>query len=60
MSLPQLLSAQAESIVHSLVQTDYQYAENIGVNAGVYDCDCNGFVGFVLSGVAPSHYALLK
>jgi hypothetical protein len=51
------LASRAEFIVNNLTQTDYQYTENIDVGAGVYDCDCNSFVGFVLQQVAPEHYA---
>lgn len=46
--LPQQLAARAESIVDTLKQTDYQHHDNIDIAKGIYDCDCNGFVGFVL------------
>jgi hypothetical protein len=59
MTLPQQIASKAESIVNSLVQTDYQHTELIDPNAGIYDCDCNGFVGFVLDNVAPAHYRLI-
>lgn len=49
----------ANFIVNNLVQTDYQYAEIIDSEAGVFDRDCNGFVGFVLQRLAPAHYDLL-
>jgi hypothetical protein len=58
-SLSQQVAWQAESIVNNLRQTDYQFNENIDVDRGVYDCDCNGFVGFVLERVAPDHYAMI-
>jgi hypothetical protein len=51
------LATRAEFIVNNLQQTDYQYPEHIDVSTGVYDCDCNSFVGFVLQHVAPEHYA---
>ena len=57
--LPAQLAAQAELIVNTLKQTVYQYAENIDPANGVYDCDCNSFVGFVLEGLAPAHYNLI-
>ena len=57
--LPRQLASQAESIVNNLEQTDYQHRESIDVDNGIYDCDCNGFVGFVLKGVAPEHYAMV-
>jgi hypothetical protein len=64
MSIPQLslleqVAWQAEFIVNNLRQTDYQHIEHIDVDRGVYDCDCNGFVGFVLERAAPGHYALI-
>jgi hypothetical protein len=59
MTLPQQISSTAKSIVNSLVQTDYQHIEHIDPVAGIYDCDCNGFVGFVLDTVAPAHYHLI-
>jgi hypothetical protein len=57
--LPQQIAAQAELIVNNLEQTDYQYTEQIDVDQGIYDCDCNGFVGLVLQRTAPDHYALV-
>ena len=57
MSLPQEIAGKAEEIVNSLTQTDYQHKDNIDPGSGVYDCDCNGFVGFVLQNTAPHHLA---
>jgi hypothetical protein len=59
MTLPQDIAAKAESIVNTLTQTDYQHVDNIDPDAGVYDCDCNGFVSYVLSITAPRQYALV-
>jgi hypothetical protein len=59
MTLLEQIAAKAEFIVNNLKQTDYQHTENIDVTAGIYDCDCNGFVGFVLDSVAPVHYQLI-
>jgi hypothetical protein len=56
MTLPQDIAALAESIVNTLTQTDYQHVDNIDPASGVYDCDCNGFVGYLLNTVAPQHY----
>jgi hypothetical protein len=53
------LASQGELIVNNLQQTDYQITEYIDAQNGVYDCDCNGFVGFVLEGFAPNHYNLI-
>ncbi|MGA7410220.1 MAG: hypothetical protein WBW33_07025 [Bryobacteraceae bacterium] len=52
LSLPQQLASQAEFIVNNLQQTDYQHTENIDEDRGVYDCDCNGFVSFVMERAA--------
>jgi len=59
LSFPQQVAQQAEAIVNNLRQTSYQFVENIDVDRGVYDCDCNGFVGFVLECAAPGHYAMI-
>jgi hypothetical protein len=53
------LASQAECIVNDLEQTDYQHKDNIDVDSGIYDCDCDGFVAFVLKNVAPDHYAMI-
>jgi hypothetical protein len=60
MTLPEQIAAKGESIVNTLTQTDYQHTDNIDPATGVYDCDCNGFVGFVLSGVAPRNFVLIR
>jgi hypothetical protein len=54
------IASQAEFVVDNLQQTDYQHTDNIDVDNGVYDCDCNGFVGFVLKNVAPSMHWFQK
>jgi hypothetical protein len=59
MTLPQDIAAMAESIVNTLTETVYQPVDNIVPSTGVYDCDCNGFVGYVLRNVVPQHYALV-
>ena len=56
MILRHRLAARAEEIVGGLTQTDYQHVDNIDPGAGVYDCDCSGFVGLVLSHVAEACY----
>ncbi len=58
-SLPEQLAFQAEFIVDNLQQTSYTHTENIDVDSGIYDCDCSEFVGFVLEGAAPEHYATI-
>jgi len=59
LSLPGQVAWQAEFIVNNLQQTDYQFSEKIDVDRGIYDCDCNGFVGFVLERFAPDHYLMI-
>jgi hypothetical protein len=59
LSLSEQTASQAEFIVNNLQQTDYQHIENIDVDRGVYACDCNGFVSFVLERAAPDHYAMI-
>jgi hypothetical protein len=54
--LPAQLASMAEKIVNTLSHTDYQFVENIHPAEGVYDCDCNSFVGYVLESLAPAHY----
>jgi hypothetical protein len=53
------MASQAEFIVANLQQTDYQHIEEIDVDRGVYKCDCNGFVSFVMERAAPDHYAMI-
>lgn len=53
------LASQAEFFVNNLAQTDYQYNEHIVAGEGIWDCDCNSFVGFVLQSLAPEHYAMI-
>lgn len=57
--LPEQLASKAENIVNTLTQTDYQSHEKIDTTLGIYDCDCNGFVGFVLDAVAPEHFKMI-
>jgi hypothetical protein len=59
LSLPEQLASQAEFVANNLQQTDYQHTDNIDVDRGVYDCDCNGFVSFVMERAAPDHYAMI-
>jgi hypothetical protein len=59
MSLPEQIAAQAEFIVNNVQQTDYQHVDNIDADLGIYDCDCNGFVSFVMERAAPRHYAMI-
>jgi hypothetical protein len=57
--LSEQLAAQAEFIVNNFDQSDYQHDLNIDVDDGIYDCDCSGFVSFVLWGVSLKHYGLV-
>jgi hypothetical protein len=59
LSLSEQTAVQAEFIVNNLQHTVYQHVSNIDVDRGVYDCDCNGFLSFVLERSAPDHYAMI-
>ena len=59
MTLPEQVAALAESIVNTLTRIHYQHHDNIDPATGVYYCDCNGFVGFVLPAAAPQHFKLI-
>jgi hypothetical protein len=59
MAISEQIGAKSELIVNTLVRTAYKYDENIDPAAGVYECDCNGFVGYVLSVVASVEAALI-
>jgi hypothetical protein len=59
LSIPEQVASQAEFIVDNLQTTKYQHHENIDVDRGVYECDCNGFVSFVMMRAAPDHYAMI-
>ena len=59
LSLSQQTAWQAEFIVNNVLTTDYQHVDDIDVDRGAYECDCNGFVGFVLERAAPEHYEMI-
>jgi hypothetical protein len=59
MTLPQDVAALAESIVNTLTHTDYQHVDKIDPASGVYVCDCNGFVAYVLKSAAPKNLAAI-
>jgi hypothetical protein len=58
-TLPEQVASQAQFLVNNLQHTDYTFIENIEVDRGIYDCDCNGFVGFVLERAAPDQYLMV-
>ena len=47
---------RAECVVEDVEHTNYQHKSYIDEATGTYDVDCNGFVAYVLQGVAPEHY----
>jgi hypothetical protein len=59
LSLAEQVAWQAEFIVNNVQQTDYQHKDNIDVDRGIYDCDCSGFVSYVLQRAAPGHYEMI-
>ena len=46
---------EARHIIDTALQTDYQHNINIIADEGIYDCDCSGFLEYILSRVAPTH-----
>lgn len=58
-SLGEPIGTEAEHIVHSLKHTHYQHNEEIHPSTGTYDCDCSGFVSYVLKRVAPEHLQVI-
>jgi hypothetical protein len=60
MTLPEQIAELAQSIVNTLTHTKYQHQDKFDQATGVCDCDCNGFVGFVLPAVAPGHFASIQ
>jgi hypothetical protein len=59
LSLPYQAAFQAEFVVNNLQQTDYQHTDNIDIDRGRYDCDCNGFAAFILRRSAPDHFKMI-
>jgi hypothetical protein len=59
MTEPSQIASNANLIVEPLKQTHYQQVEIIDVGKGIYNRDCNGFVGFVLQGVALANCDLI-
>ena len=53
------LAVEAERIVKDVRHTHYQHNAVINPKAGTIDCDCSGFVSYVLEVVAPEHLALV-
>lgn len=61
MSLGDNIAAGAQSILDTLTETKYQYPpEALNMPSGVYNCDCNGFVGYVLQQIAPNHFQIVE
>ena len=59
MALARTIADFAETLVDTLTQTDYRHRDRIDAAAGVYICDCSGFVGYVLGQTAESHFGLV-
>jgi hypothetical protein len=53
------ICGEAEHIVHTLKHTHYQHHEEINPSTGTYDCDCSGFVSYVLKRVAPEQLQVI-
>jgi hypothetical protein len=60
-SLATKVAEEAVSSISNVVETHYTHKINIDDAAGIYDCDCSGFVEHLLCRIAPDHLApLLK
>ena len=49
----------ANAILESVKQTTYQHITEIVPDQGILNCDCSGFVSFIVEQVAPRHYAMI-
>ena len=59
LSLPEQFAEHAELVLASVQQTNYQHNSQIDVDGGIYECDCSGFVSFLLLRAAPTHYGMI-
>jgi hypothetical protein len=59
MSLLDKIASAAEHIVSTATHTVYQHTDRIDPQEGIYDCDCNGFVEFVLNETAKRHLEMI-
>ena len=50
---------EALSVYKSVRHTTYSHKNYIDVATGIYDIDCNGFVGFVLAEIAQEHFHMI-
>jgi hypothetical protein len=51
--------AEARRTLATMRQTHYQHHAHIDPGAGIYDCDCSEFVGYILEQVASANYRLI-
>ena len=59
MSLFDKIALKAEDIVNTATHTVYQHKDHIDPQQGIYECDCNGFVEFVLKHTAKRHLEMI-
>ena len=58
-SLANQVADEAVSSISNVVETHYTHKIHIDDAAGIYDCDCSGFVEHLLCRTVPDHLALL-
>ena len=55
----QQIADEALSVYKAVRHTTYSHKNYIDVATGIYDIDCNGFVGFVLAEIAQEHFHMI-
>jgi len=53
------VAEEARSSISNVVETHYAHKIHIDDAAGIYDCDCSGFVQYLLGRTAPDHLTTL-
>ena len=56
----QRIALESRQIEQTLIRTKYQHVTQIDSATGTYNCDCSGFVSYVLAQVAPAHLKLIR
>jgi hypothetical protein len=59
-SLAAKVAGEAASSILNVLKTRYTHEIHIDDTAGIYDCDCSGFVEYLLSRTAPNHLTPLR
>lgn len=56
----QQFGCRIEEIFSQMKSTDYSHSTKIDLNRGILQCDCSGFLDFVLREEFPEHYVSLR